>query len=57
MESMSGVSVLATEPGPSQLIRVQKQELCVKTFLKCAADLLPAAHEASHAAVNGNDLC
>lgn len=60
METIAGVSMLAMEHGSrpcSELIQVQKQELCVTAFLKCGADLLPTAHEASHAAVNGNDLC
>lgn len=57
METM-GVSMFAMEHGSgpcTQRIQVQKQELCVTAFLKCGADLLP--EEASHAAVNGNDLC
>lgn len=60
MESMAGVSMLAMEHGSwscSQLIKVQKQELHVTAVLKHGADLLPVAHKACHAGVNGNDLC
>lgn len=56
METMAGVTMFAMEHG-SQLIKVQKQELCVTAFQKCGADLLPTAHKACHAGANGNDLC
>lgn len=46
METMAGVSMLAMELGSqpcSQLIQVQKQELCVTAFLKSGVDLLPTS--------------